>query len=89
MKREDRRQAIMDLLVSEESFDLDDLTQRYAASKMTIHRDLGDLETAGTMRKVLGSGTIDAGSQSESDFRFRAQQDRGAKKSGWPRLRWH
>ncbi len=79
MKREDRKQAIMDLLVSDGAVDLDDLTRRFAVSKMTIHRDLDDLETAGVMRKIRGGGTIEAGTQFESDFRFRAQQDREAK----------
>ena len=79
MKRENRKQAIMDLLVSEGTVNLDDLAQRFAVSKMTIHRDLDDLEATGVMRKVRGGGTIDAGTQFESDFRFRAQQDREAK----------
>ncbi len=79
MKREDRKQAIMDLLISEGAVDLEDLAQRFAVSKMTIHRDLDDLEAAGVMRKIRGGGTIDAGTQFESDFRFRAQQDRDAK----------
>lgn len=79
MKRDERQQAIMDLLVSQGAVDLDDLSQRFAVSKMTIHRDLDDLETAGVMRKIRGGGTIDAGTQFESDFRFRAAQDRDAK----------
>ncbi len=79
MKRDDRRQAIMDLLVSEGSVDLEDLAQRFVVSKMTIHRDLDDLEATGVMRKVRGGGTIDAGTQFESDFRFRAEYDRAAK----------
>lgn len=79
MKRDDRQAAIMDLLVSNGSVDLDDLVRRFDVSKMTIHRDLDDLETAGVMRKIRGGGTIDAGTQFESDFRFRAQQDRSAK----------
>lgn len=79
MKREDRKQAIMDLLVSDGAVDLEDLSQRFAVSKMTIHRDLDDLETAGVMRKIRGGGTIEAGTQFESDFRFRAQQDADAK----------
>ena len=79
MKREERKQAIMDLLVTDGAVDLDDLTGRFAVSKMTIHRDLDDLEAAGVMRKIRGGGTIEAGTRFESDFRFRAQQDREAK----------
>ena len=79
MKRDERKQGIMDLLFANGSVELDDLTRRFAVSKMTIHRDLDDLEAAGVMRKIRGGGTIEAGTGFESDFRFRAQQDRAAK----------
>ena len=51
MKRDERRQAIMDLLVGARAVDLDDLADRFAVSRMTIHRDLDDLEQAGLLRK--------------------------------------
>ena len=79
MKREDRQSAIMDMLVARHAVDLDDLAERFAVSKMTIHRDLDDLETEGLLRKVRGGATIDAGTRFESDFRFRARQDGKAK----------
>lgn len=79
MKRDERRQAIMDLLVAARAVDLDDLADRFAVSKMTIHRDLDDLEQAGLLRKVRGGATIEAGTQFESDFRIRALQDGEAK----------
>lgn len=79
MKREDRRQAIMDLLVEDRAVDLDALAERFAVSKMTIHRDLDDLERAGLLRKVRGGATIEAGTQFESDFRIREKQDGPAK----------
>lgn len=79
MRREERRQAIMDLLVEARAVDLDALADRFAVSKMTIHRDLDDLEQAGLLRKVRGGATIEAGTQFESDFRIRALQDGAAK----------
>ncbi|WP_297836941.1 DeoR/GlpR family DNA-binding transcription regulator [uncultured Roseibium sp.] len=79
MKREERRQAIMDLLVEHREVDLDDLAERFAVSKMTIHRDLDELEQAGVLRKVRGGATADSGTQFESDFRIRARQDAAAK----------
>ncbi|TBN41166.1 DeoR/GlpR transcriptional regulator [Paracoccus subflavus] len=79
MKRDERRQAIMDLLVGSRAVDLDDLADRFAVSRMTIHRDLDDLEQAGLLRKVRGGATIEAGTQFESDFRIRALQDGDAK----------
>lgn len=79
VKREDRQQAIMDLLVDRREVDLDDLAERFAVSKMTIHRDLDDLEAEGLLRKMRGGATIEAGTQFESDFRFRARQEGAAK----------
>lgn len=79
MKREDRKQAIMDVLVEQRAVDLDDLAGRFSVSKMTIHRDLDDLEHEGLLRKIRGGATIEAGTQFESDFRFRARQEGDAK----------
>ncbi|MFV0360700.1 DeoR/GlpR family DNA-binding transcription regulator [Tropicimonas sp.] len=79
MKREERQQAIMDLLVAAGAVDLDDLAARYAVSRMTIHRDLDELEGAGLLRKIRGGATIEAGTQFESDFRFRERQGQAAK----------
>ena len=79
MKRDDRRQEIINLLVEHRAVDLDDLAERFAVSRMTIHRDLDDLEQAGVLRKVRGGATIDAGTQFESDFRFRERQESGVK----------
>lgn len=79
MKREDRRQAIVDLLVETREIELDDLARRFAVSRMTIHRDLDDLEQSGLLKKVRGRATIDAGTQLESDFRIRELQDAEAK----------
>ena len=81
MKREDRHQAILDLLIDQRAVDLDDLAERFGVSKMTIHRDLDELEAAGVLRKVRGGATIEAGTQFESDFRLRARQDLSAKEA--------
>lgn len=79
VKREDRRQAIMDLLVEQRAVDLDALAERFVVSRMTIHRDLDTLEQAGVLRKMRGGATIEAGTRFESDFRFRERQDGAAK----------
>lgn len=79
MKREERRQLIVNLLVENKTVDLDDLSDRFDVSKMTIHRDLDELEHAGVLRKVRGGATIDSGTQFESDFRIRERQDADAK----------
>ncbi|EPE95100.1 DeoR/GlpR family DNA-binding transcription regulator [Rhizobium grahamii] len=81
MKREERQQSIVNLLVESKTVDLDDLADRFTVSKMTIHRDLDDLEHAGVLRKIRGGATIDAGTQFESDFRIRERQGHEAKLS--------
>lgn len=81
MKRDDRQQAIMDALVAEGEVEVDALSERFAVSRMTIHRDLDDLESAGLLRKIRGGATIRSSTQFESDFRFRERQDSAAKKA--------
>lgn len=71
MKPEDRRQAIMDILMETGSASVEDLAGRFAVSKMTVHRDLDDLEQAGLLRKVHGGASIQSSPQFESDFRYR------------------
>lgn len=79
MKREARRQLIMEMLAERGAIQVEELALKYAVSKMTIHRDLDDLENEGLLRKVRGGATIEAGMQFESDFRFRERQDNEAK----------
>lgn len=79
MKRDRRRQAIMDLLIERRAVDLEDLADRFGVSKMTIHRDLDDLEQTGLLRKIRGGATIETGTRFESDFRIREMQDADGK----------
>jgi DeoR/GlpR family transcriptional regulator of sugar metabolism len=74
MKRDDRRQRIIDTLIREGEVQLDHLAEEFGVSRMTIHRDLDDLEKEGLLRKIRGGATIEAGTQFESDFRFRQLQ---------------
>lgn len=74
MKLEDRRQQILDLLSVQGSVTLDELAQKFGVSKMTIHRDLDDLESGGLLRKVRGGASIESSSQFESDYRFRERR---------------
>lgn len=73
MKPDDRRRAIIEHLVEVGSETLEALSARFDVSKMTIHRDLDDLEGEGLLRKVRGGATIEASNQFESDFRYRAR----------------
>ncbi len=71
MKLNGRRQRIMDVLLEEGAATVDDLSIRFGVSKMTIHRDLDELEDGGLLRKVRGGASIQSSAQFESDFRYR------------------
>lgn len=71
MKPETRRHEIIEMLVDQREATLEDLAKRFAVSKMTIHRDLDELETEGLLRKIRGGATIESSGRFESDFRFR------------------
>lgn len=79
MARDDRKQLIMSMLEDRGSVEVEMLSQQLGVSKMTVHRDLDDLEAEGVLRKIRGGATIEAGIQFESDFRFRMRHDSGAK----------
>jgi len=81
VKREDRQQAIMDLLVADGEVGVEELATGFSVSKMTIHRDLDELEAAGFLRKIRGGATIRSGTRFESDFRFRERQGGAAKEA--------
>ncbi|MCA8881456.1 MAG: DeoR/GlpR transcriptional regulator [Rhodobacteraceae bacterium] len=71
MKLNDRRQGIMDVLAETGTASVDDLSLRFGVSKMTIHRDLDELEGGGLLRKVRGGASIQSSARFESDFRYR------------------
>jgi DeoR/GlpR family transcriptional regulator of sugar metabolism len=73
VKRDDRRREIIELLVQQGSATLEALAQHFAVSRMTIHRDLDELEVEGLLRKTRGGATIESSGQFESDFRYRAR----------------
>ncbi|WP_377289853.1 DeoR/GlpR family DNA-binding transcription regulator [Rhizobium sp. SG2393] len=71
MRPEERRQGIMDVLMETGAATVEDLSQRFAVSRMTIHRDLDELEQGGFLRKVHGGASLQSSMQFESDFRYR------------------
>lgn len=50
---------------------VEELATLFAVSRMTIHRDLDEMEREGLLRRVRGGATIESSSQFESDFRYR------------------
>ncbi|WP_275791218.1 DeoR/GlpR family DNA-binding transcription regulator [Pararhizobium gei] len=71
MKPDDRRQLMMEMLMETGSAAIEELSVRFGVSKMTIHRDLDELEQAGLLRKIHGGASIQSSPQFESDFRYR------------------
>jgi DeoR/GlpR family transcriptional regulator of sugar metabolism len=71
MKLDGRRQGILDLLMEAGTATVDDLSARFDVSKMTIHRDLDQLEQEGLLRKVRGGASMQSSGQFESDYRYR------------------
>jgi DeoR/GlpR family transcriptional regulator of sugar metabolism len=71
MKSQDRRSEIMTLLLEAGAVSVDQLATRFDVSKMTIHRDLDELEESGFLRKVRGGASVQSSSRFESDYRYR------------------
>lgn len=74
MKADARQQAIMDAVSQSGRETVDALAERFGVSRMTVHRDLDELETAGLLRKVRGGATIDSSQQFMADFNVRTRQ---------------
>ena len=71
MKSDGRRQGIMDFLMDAGTATVDDLASRFGVSKMTVHRDLDELEESGFLRKVRGGAYSTSQSQGEAcEFDF-------------------
>lgn len=75
MRRDERRKEILDLLVKQGSVKLDELAPHFGVSKMTIHRDLDELEGEGILRKTRGGASIESSMDFEADYRFREHRD--------------
>ena len=71
MKSGDRRDGIMDWLLQAGTVTVDDLAARFAVSRMTIHRDLDELEASGFLHKVRGGASVQSSARFESDYRYR------------------
>lgn len=71
MKADERRAAIMALLMEKGTASVDELSQRFHVSKMTVHRDLDELEASGQLRKVRGGASVQSSAMFQADFRYR------------------
>lgn len=67
----ERQTLITRQVIDNGSVLVDELVERFNVSRMTIHRDLDDLERQGVLRKVRNGATAQPSSQFESNVRFR------------------
>ena len=63
------------------SVSVDELADRLMVSRMTIYRDLDQLEAHGLLRKVRGGASVHPSSRFESSFRYRARLNEPAKRA--------
>lgn len=58
--------------IQEEGFlSVDSLVENLNVSRMTVHRDLDELQSQGTLRKVRGGATVHRSTQFESSLEYR------------------
>jgi DeoR/GlpR family transcriptional regulator of sugar metabolism len=69
--RSDRLAIISGLVESRGFVSIDDLVGQLGVSRMTIHRDLDELQRQRTLRKVRGGASAFQSIQFESDYTFR------------------
>ncbi len=73
LNRDERQGRIAEYVLQQGSVLVDSLAERFGVSRMTIHRDLDDLEARGILRKIRGGATAERSSLFESDVRFRTR----------------
>lgn len=66
-----RQRAISDAVMAEGAVRIDRLAERFGISKMTVHRDLDELESRGVLRKARGVATAMSTSLVESSDVYR------------------
>ncbi|WP_187326906.1 DeoR/GlpR family DNA-binding transcription regulator [Martelella lutilitoris] len=79
MKADERRAAMMALLMERGAASVEELSQRFRISKMTVHRDLDELEASGQLRKVRGGASVQSSAMFQADFRYRQKIAAGEK----------
>jgi DeoR/GlpR family transcriptional regulator of sugar metabolism len=81
LRQTERLDAITEMVLSSGSMRIDDLTQTFGVSTMTIHRDLDTLDAQGILRKSRGVVTAVATSLFEASTEYRARQARAEKEA--------
>ncbi|MFD2350077.1 DeoR/GlpR family DNA-binding transcription regulator [Nonomuraea ferruginea] len=69
--RSARWQGMAEHIVRQGSVSVTELAESFGVSVMTVHRDLGELERQGMVRKVRGGATAQASNVWESNIAYR------------------
>lgn len=78
---EERRNAILEAVISAGNVSVDQLAAGLGVSRMTVHRDIDALAMRGLVRKERGGATAESSLLFESNFHFRRHQETGAKRT--------
>lgn len=68
-----RFRRIMDILFEKGFASVDELVGELSVSRMTVHRDLDELDSRGALRKVRGGATVGRTEQFESSWEYRTR----------------
>lgn len=76
------RQEIITRTVMDKGWvSVDELVEMLGVSRMTVHRDLDELEDSGVLRKVRNGASVQPSSLFESDYRYRITQQSAEKRA--------
>ncbi len=76
------RQEIITRNVMEKGWvSVEELVETLGVSRMTVHRDLDELEDSGVLRKVRNGASVQPSSLFESDYRYRITQQSTEKRA--------
>ena len=78
---DERQQHILDRLMENGTVDVGSLSDAFDVSRMTIHRDLDQLEEQNLLRKVRGGATIESSLLFESSYAYRSKQATAEKRA--------
>ena len=74
-----RHEWIARQILDRGSIQIDEIIEKFDVTRMTVHRDLDELEKQGLVRKVRNGATAQPSNLFESDFRYRILQQRETK----------
>ncbi len=74
-----RHEWIAQQVVARGSVSIDEIVRKFGVARMTVHRDLDELEEQGVLRKIRNAATAQPSNLFESDVRYRLLQQKNPK----------